>query len=408
MSLILKLAWRNCMRNKRRTIFAVIILSIGLAALIFTDSFLKGMDQYMINAATKTFLGQGQIHREGFLTTYDLNRIITDGPEILKRLEKESIVKNYTPRVISVGMITSPANVTGISLTGIDPDLEKPISSIDEVLIDGDYLNSGEQNKILIGSKLAERLETGIGDRVVLSVAQSGTGNLMQEVFRIAGIFRFNVKQMDDFMIFINIRKSQELLNLSDNIHEISINFNDIHFADNFSHPFWNGYSKNENEALSWKKIMPELVLAIEFSFLLFLIVNFILSGIIALGITNTLFMSLYERMFEFGILRAVGTRASRLVFMIICEAGVLAVLSIIIGNILGFIITNIISINGISFEGIEYGGITFSQPIYAIYEVSQYIIFPIYLFLFSCFVGLYPAIHAARISPKEALEKSL
>ncbi len=133
-----------------------------------------------------------------------------------------------------------------------------------------------------------------------------------------------------------------------------------------------------------------------------------ILFGIVAFGIINTLFMSLYERLFEFGVLRAVGTRPSGVRKLIVFEAGALSILSIIIGSILGFIITFIVTKTGIDYRGIEFAGTTFHELIYPVIHFQQFIIYPAALFLFTLFIGLYPALIAGRMSIANALRKSL
>jgi ABC-type antimicrobial peptide transport system permease subunit len=138
------------------------------------------------------------------------------------------------------------------------------------------------------------------------------------------------------------------------------------------------------------------------------LLVGLILFGVVALGIINTLFMSLHERMFEFGVLRAVGTRPWRMAQLIVLEAGALAILSIGLGNLLGLIVTAMVAKTGIDYTGIEYAGVTFRELLYPVMKVEQFILYPIWVFIFTTIVGIYPAIHAARILPAEAMRKSL
>ena len=133
-----------------------------------------------------------------------------------------------------------------------------------------------------------------------------------------------------------------------------------------------------------------------------------ILFGVVALGIINTLFMSLHERMFEFGVLRAVGTRPFSIVQLVIFEAGSLAVLSIAMGCILGFAVTLISAQTGFDYTGIEYSGVTFRKLLYPVLRIRQFIEYPLWLFLFTVLVGLYPACYAARMTPAGAMRRSL
>jgi len=132
-----------------------------------------------------------------------------------------------------------------------------------------------------------------------------------------------------------------------------------------------------------------------------------ILFGVVAFGIINTLFMSLHERMFEFGVLRAVGTRPFRMALLILFEACFLAVLSIALGAILGFISTYITTKTGIDYRGIEMMGVTMRELLYPVLNLKQFIYYPFWVFVFTAFTGIYPAIHAARMLPAEAMRKS-
>jgi ABC-type antimicrobial peptide transport system permease subunit len=153
---------------------------------------------------------------------------------------------------------------------------------------------------------------------------------------------------------------------------------------------------------------LPQLNAVLELLGFSLLLVGLILFGVVALGIINTLFMSLHERMFEFGVLRAVGTRPWRMAQLIVLEAGALAIVSIGLGNLLGLIVTSIVAKTGIDYTGIEYAGVTFRELLYPVMKVEQFILYPVWVFIFTTIVGIYPAVHAARILPAEAMRKSL
>jgi len=128
----IKLATRNIFRNKRRTFIAGFAIGIGLAALIFTDALVIGMENNMIASATESFMGEGQIHHTGFRESYDVEETIVDPDDIIRRLKQEPMVAHFTPRTLSFAMIASPANVSSVTMVGIDPETERYLSQIDE------------------------------------------------------------------------------------------------------------------------------------------------------------------------------------------------------------------------------------------------------------------------------------
>jgi len=404
----IKLAWRNIFRNKRRSFIAGTAIGIGLASLIFVDALIIGMERNMIHSATSSFLGEGQIHREGFRKTQEVEKTINRLDWVVSNLNQEIIVKHFTLRVMSFAMINSAANMSAINLVGVVPSTERYLSQIDEALKEGSYFEEGARRNIIIGSKLAEILEVGLDDRIVITVAQAETGDLSQEMFRVSGIYHFNVQEMDRGMAFVRLEKAQQMLGIGNDVHEIAINFTDPQFGQDENLPFWKKYSQYGNDAEGWTDILPQLKGALEISTFSTYIVGLILFGVVALGIINTLFMSLHERMFEFGVLRAVGTRPFGIARMIIFEAGALAVLSIGIGIILGFLITYFTSKVGIDYTGIEFAGITFRELLYPVLKLKQFIFYPFWVFVFTEIAGIYPAVYAARIVPADAMRKSM
>ena len=405
--ILVKLAWRNIFRNKRRTIIAATAIGIGLAALIFVDALMIGMADNMVRTATASFLGEAQIHRAGFRDIQEVALTIQALDEVTNGLAKEDIVEHFTQRVLAPGMITSPANVSAIALVGVHPPTEKFLSHIDDALTEGVYFEGDSSRDIVIGAKLAEILEIGLGDRVVVTVAQAETGDLSQEMFRISGIYYFAGEEMNAGMAFVRIEKAREMLGIGDAAHEIAIKFTSIAYSQNPALPFWEAYSQHGNEVLSWTELMSQLTAILEMTKISKYIMGVILFFLVVFGIINTLFMSLYERMFEFGVLRAVGTRPFGTARVILFEAGALAIVSIGLGAIFGFVLTAVFAYVGIDYTGIEMTGVTIQEFIRPIMKVEQFIIYPVWLFIFTIIAGLYPARHAAKISPATAMRRS-
>lgn len=406
--ILIKLAWKNILRNKRRTIIAATAISIGLAALIFVDAYMIGMKENMIKAATASFLGDAQIHREGFRDEQEVTLTIQETEEITRKLAKESIVHYFTRRTFASGMIRSAANMnSGVMFVGIFPGTERFLSQIDDVIIEGNYFEGNSENDIVIGSKLAEILEVELGDKVPVTVSQAYGGEFSQVGFRVSGIFQFADEGMNSGMVFVRLKKAQEMLGIGNEVHEIAIKFTSTHYSLDKELPFWDTYNMHGNEVVSWTEILPQINMLFDISDYSKYVMGFILFIVVAFGIVNTLFMSLYERMFEFGVLRAVGTRPFGMARLILFEAGALAVVSIAIGVILGSIITGTLAHFGINFTGIEMMGVTIQEYIYPVLLVEQFIIYPISVFLFTIIAGLYPAWHVARMSPVDAMRQS-
>jgi len=404
--MLLKMAWRNIFRNKRRSFIAAAAISLGLTALIFVDALQEGMIINMVKSATSSFMGESQIHNEKFTNALEVERTIKDPDAIMKELSNEPLIKDFAPRIKTLGMITSPGNVQSLMLMGIDPQREKALSKMDEAMIEGEYLKDSDERGVVIGSRLAEILEVEVGDRLVVTVAQANTGEMSQEMMRLKGIFKLGIREMDRGIAFIPIKRAAKMLGLEGQIHEIAVNFKDHKKSWKKDLPIWEKYTKDGNTFKNWMKLMPEMEAMLSMTAFSKYMVGFILFLLVAGVIVNTLFMSIYERMFEFGVMRAIGVKPFNMGLLVVFESGVLAFSATVIGIITSLGLSWLFSHIGIDYTGTEFVSVSITELIYPVMTVEQYTSFPIALVVFTMIVGIYPAIHAARIQPAEAMKK--
>ncbi|MDE0040528.1 MAG: hypothetical protein OXT74_00690, partial [Candidatus Poribacteria bacterium] len=179
------------------------------------------MEENMIKTATASFLGDAQIHREGFRDEGEVSLTIQALDELTADLAEEAIVERFTRRTFASGMITSPASVSAINLVGVYPPTERFLSRVDDAITEGVYFEGDNSRDMVIGTKLAEVLEIGLGHRVVVTVAQAESGELAQEMFRISGIYHFADEEMNRGMVFIRIDKAQQMLAIGDGVHVV-------------------------------------------------------------------------------------------------------------------------------------------------------------------------------------------
>jgi ABC-type lipoprotein release transport system permease subunit len=408
MTLALKLSWRNVLRNKRRSLIAGVAIGVGLAALVVTDAITLGMQEAMLHSATGSFMGEAQIHADGFRETMAVEKTIHRSDQVLAQLESDSLISRYAPRVLTLGMASSAANVTTVTMVGVDPERETRLSEMDEALVEGHYLDPSAPRDLLIGSGLADLLEVNLGDRVVLTAAQAHSGELSQELFRVSGIFHLNVTEIDRMIVYVNLTTAQRILGLGNDIHQVAFGFHDIDDAGRTEKAFWSRFTQPGNEAVGWRTLLPGLSAAFELVAVQMIIIGLILFGIVSLGIMNTLFMSLYERMFEFGVLRAVGTRPGAMARLVILEAVWLGVIGVAFGVALAAVSVWILSYTGIDYSGVEFAGATMRELLYPVSHPSQYTLYPVIVFTLTAAVGLYPALYAAKLTPAAAMRRAM
>ena len=405
--MLLKLGFRNIFRNRRRSIITCLIMGLGLASLIFADAFLQGLNVNMVNSVTQSFLGDGQIHEKSFLKTRELESTVHQSNDLLSNLKNEQIIKTAVPRVIAQGMISSPTDILPIMLYGIHHQHELEISPLNENIIKGQFLTGSDGMELMIGERLAKFLGVKVGDKVVITMAQAKTGILTQEMFRVSAIFKMKNKDMDTNLAFINLEKAQSIMGVGSDYHEIVFKFKNKNDLLNPPESFLKKYSTNGNEALSWKKLIPAIDAGIQLTNYSLAIGTVILFAVIALTTMNTLFMSLYERMYEFGIMKAIGTRPLFIFRLILVEALALGIFSALLGVLVGGTITLITNLTGIHhLTDVEYLGATIKEAIRPIPSLKQYSLYPISILVFAMLASIYPAINAAKIDPSKSMKK--
>jgi len=408
MGMLLRMGWRNVMRNKRRTLLTASIIALGLASLILTDAVIQGMLGDMVATATGTFLGQAQVHAQGFRTEQKVEQTVRDLPRVEGLLKGDPSVSAFTERTEVLGMVSSAADAESVAVYGVDPEGEKKISKIGAAVIQGGDLPDSAGNGILLGERLAQTLQVGLGDRVVVTCARAHTGELEQEMFRVSGIFSFHSAGMDRDLAFIGLAKSLKLEGLAGEVHEVALRFKEGDGSEAVHRELYRKLSEGGNEALDWSRLMPDMKSAMDLSGFSSAILALLLAGLAGLAILNTLFMALYERLFEFGVLRALGTRPSRLALLVLCESASMGFLSVLLGTAIGVVVTVILNGTGINYSGIEFAGVTFQKAIHPEVRTLQYTLFPLGVWVFTVLIALYPAVHAARIVPAKALHRSL
>ncbi|KGJ96756.1 ABC transporter permease [Colwellia psychrerythraea] len=405
-TLVLLLAKRSIFRNTRRTLLTVLLISCSLAAILFTDAFVRGMVETMVKISTQTFLGEGQIHRVGFRETNDVDLYIEDTTTLYQQLNSIVEIEAFSPRVLTGAMTSSSENVASAIVYGVDAIKEAQVSKLKLALVQGDYL-SGIDGEIIIGEQLADLLEISLGDRLVVTVSEAHAGDLSQALFRVSGLFRFNERSMDIGMTFINLSQAQKLLNIN-GVHEIALRLQNLDQANDKSLGLWQTFNNDIIETLSWQELIPQLSSMLAMTKYSTLIVSIIMYILVCLGLINTMFMSIFERQTEFGILLAIGTRPKQLFYQIMLEGFFIGVLSVTAGLFMAFIFCYWGSIVGIDYSELEMSGMTLNEPIYLILDVSSFASMALATLAVTLLASLYPAFHAAALQPSFAMRKTL
>ena len=403
---LVEFSWRNVWKNRRRTIITGLAVGVGLAAMMFTEALMAGMSAHMIRQTTGSWMGDGQIHMEGFRETGRIALTISEPDSMIAMLTVDSTVEAFTCRVISPASLQSAMEMKPVTMIGVDPATDPGLSMLEAAVDTGSYLGGGSTD-LIIGWKLAEDLDAVLGDVIVITAAQVDSG-LASSLFYVSGICRFGSDDLDRYSAFVDIAAAGDMLRLEGGFQEIAIRLRNTEAGLDPSFPVWAKYSVFGNEALGWGELAEQVRSMLGMVNLSMMITAVILFGLVVFGIVNSLFMSVYERMYEFGVMKSVGTRPGTICVMVILEAFWLGIVSMVIGTLFGLLIIRITSWTGVDFGTIEVSGVIFDSAIRPMVNWSRIWIYPVATLLLTTASGIYPGIHAGRLNAASAMKKSL
>ncbi|MFH0735476.1 MAG: FtsX-like permease family protein [bacterium] len=351
MNLIIKLAWRNIWRNKRRSLLTLAAISFAAFASIAMRGIQYGTYKLNIENAVNLFSGYIQVQQPEYQENPTLNKSIGNVQLLERKLSSIALVKGYSPRIYADGLISFNENSFGVAIFGISPSKEKTVTQITNKIKEGRFFSSDTENVIVVGYKLLENLKANIGESVVL-LAQGADGSMGNLKFKIIGTIKTGSLDFDVMGVFIGLNKADELLAMCGKVNVIAVKLKSLDYLNEAKDEINNKLAGTNLKVLSWDEIMPELNESIEFDNIGGILYLAILVIIVVFGILNTILMSITERFKEFGITLAIGMPQNKIVLLVFIETVFIAVIGLIAGNIIGFGINLYIIHNPIEFSG--------------------------------------------------------
>ena len=356
-----------------------------------------------VHNTTNLVVGEVQIHAIGYLDDRSIYKSLKNVDKI-RAVAKENNI-GMVERSYGFGLISSGTKSAGTQFWGIDPESELKYFDFANHIDEGNFLTKTSLKKVVLGNKLARSLAAELGTELVIFV-QGADGSLGNELFYVTGILG-NVADNIDRGAAIILRDDFDILFSTNNlIHEIALNSKGKLEAEEIQKLM---SAKAAGVAVeTWKELMPTIAIMTE-KMSVFMLTMFSLIFTIAasLGVMNTLVMSTYDRMKEFGIIRAIGATPWLIIRQVSLEAILLTFLASIIGTVIGLSIAIYLQVYGIDISGkgnLAFGGIVF-DPIWRASVSLKSVFLPVVLMMLTSIVAsIYPASIAARIKPVEAI----
>lgn len=404
-----QLATRNLMRNSRRTVLTVVSIAFGLAVSLWMDCVLEGRNKDVIRTVTSGHIGNAQLLKKEYKDEQQAKDFYLSPPDgFLKQLPEGTL---YTSRVHVPALISSGENSSPILLEGVEPESEGQITKIKGDIIQGEYLSSVDSKTctdkdILIGEKLAKRLNADVGHKLVV-LLQSVDGTLGNDLFFVRGIYSSQSPQFDSRYVFTPLACAQEIAAIG-GIHETVFRF-----------------QKESDESIilqkqeilagtglvltTWREAMPSIAVMVKYNKATLLMISLLLLVVIVMGIINTLLMSVYERTREFGVMGALGLTPGELRRLIVFESLAVGIIAAVLGTIVGLAMVSYHMKYGLDlrpFLGESSGAADFklNLTVYPEFSFLPYVRTVVLTLFFVVVASLYPAIKASRIKPIQAM----
>lgn len=328
--LLFALAWRNLWRNSRRTALVLVAVGVGVWSMLSFAALLQAWSASSLTAALLDMTGQGQIHARGYLDDPGVgHRLAAPSPVLRARLDSPGVAA-WAPRVRVPAALQSEYGTWPVTLFGIDPARERGLSFIATAVRQGQPLAGADAPGILLGRKLARRMHTGVGKRVVL-MGQDVNGALVERGFRVAGLFAA-APQAEDAYVFVGLAPAQAMLGLGDDVSEIAFDLTDRNALPGFLAGLRAAAPAADVRDWATLRPMTRAMDRLSDGFVQIWIV--IMFALMAFGIVNTLLMSLHERLRELALFQALGLRP-RLVFaQVTLEAALVVLLGVAAGTL--------------------------------------------------------------------------
>ncbi len=392
---LVKFSYRNLWRNPKRTFIMLASLVIGTGFILWDLNFSESGSKEMMKRFLVQYQGNYQITNIDY---YDVkNRKSVNNYKTLSddKISDKSLFELTTKRVTAPVFISGASKTLGVLLSGLDIKRELELSKLNEMVKVGNFLSADGNKEIILGKKLAERINVKIGEEVGV-IGQALDGSVANDLFKVVGLLDFGGGDLEESLAFTQLSTAQELMVMPpENYHQrVSFDMSEKPL------PELDGVA-----VTSWETLLPEMSVSVRFIDKFTWLICIIIMVVVSLGLSNTLMITFLEREQEFQSLNIIGARASWITKSLLIEVFLLGTLAIIFGDMLGWFLTYLCHIYPINIaiftngKPIIMGGMVL-MPTVRLYSVARYYWeVPLMIYLFIALTMIWPMIRVVRRS---------
>lgn len=406
---LLKLAWHNLWRNRRRTWITLVALAFSIMLVQAFHNLSIGVYSQMIESGVRAGSGHMTVYRGDYLRNRD-EKLSFDLHQVVGKIEKVEGVEAVLPRLYLGGLAQSSRESRGIVLTGIDPQRESAINPFLRRLSGDQQLPDPVSRKALLGDRLVRELQLKQGSKFVVTL-QNHQGEMVSELLRVHGIVHTGIRHLDRSLVMVGRQRASKIAGVPGQVHELALIMKDgIEGAhvDEIRRLLPQG---QDLQLVFWDEAMANLANAIKLDYASQKFIFLVILMIVTIGVVNTLLMAVMERSREFGTILAIGARPAILHCILFFEALIVGTLGLFLGTTLGSLATWYLVEKGIDLRRwidseLEFGGVVFNPVMRANWDPLWMLQIGLYVILLCFISSFYPAYRAGRIVPAVSMRK--
>ncbi len=386
----LKIALRQVLSRKKQTLFAILAVALAVAVITVMMAMLSGFQDELVSSSIENnphIVITPQDEKEEFIHLYRHTSA--------RIAEKEGVVA-VSPKYLGQAALEYRDNAEGVSLQGVDPVAEENVMRVSKDVVEGDFMTLVHtRDGILLGDKLAENLEVHVGDRVDAVFPGSKTTS-----FKVIGLIHTGTSA-DEVIAYARLDSVQEFFNEPGVVSTIGVRVADPYQAETIAASI---EEETGLDAVSWSEANAEILNLLDTQMVFVNIFYLLIYGIAGFGIANTLITIVAQRTREIGILKAMGASQKSIMFVFLFQSLVLGAIGLVLGIILGYIVTIALQSYKIEVPQEMYFGL---QTLPLEVKPLNFVYAAFFAFIVNIISGIYPARKAAKLDPVKAIESA-
>lgn len=400
------LAWRNLWRHGRRTWITVAAMVFCNVLLIFMISLQLGSYDMMINNSLAMATGHLQVQHPDYREDQRMRDSVPAVAALAARLREDPAFADVAARGQAFALASSEERSFGVLLAGVQPAYEPAVSSLPGLVKEGRYLRPDDNDAIVVGAVLARNLRVTLGDELTF-LGSGRDGSFAAGLANVVGILESGVDQVDRGIAQVPLVWFQSVFSMGDHGHAVvarAPELDAVPAAVTRAEALLPGGS--DLVVRDWDALQPGLRQAIQSDMASAWFMYAVLIVLVGFSVLNTQLMSVMERTHEFGVIAALGVRPRRLAGLVMLETALMALLGLLLGLFLGWLVTLYFHGNGFSYPGMEEAAARFNLPdrMYPAITPLSMLLGPLVVFLFCLLAAIYPAVRLFRLRPVDAM----